>query len=253
MLELLPAGLVGNQNRSPIQFLKEQSLLQKNQVQGFCRGYLAQVDIYGAWLREGLPIEHDIEVQLVGQLSNPGFQIAAERDRAHLFNSGSRSRLLRLHGRGRRRSPTAVCQLCPLSAISRRRRRNISFLDFLQPQHPLHFGNGELVHRVITEGLPKSVISPDIVTLFSQRSTLLHERLRGIENRAAIMQLIIRVRWIRGEGQGELLGRLFPLLGLFQLHAAIKVFLSFLANRDDRGRQHAGHDDQGNNRVPTDS
>ena len=47
LLELLPAGLVGNQNRPPIQFLKEQSLLQKNQVQRFRRGHVAQVDIQG--------------------------------------------------------------------------------------------------------------------------------------------------------------------------------------------------------------
>ena len=124
-------------------------------------------------------------------------------------------------------------------------------LDLVEAQHPFHFGHRELIHRIVTEGLAKRVVGADVIALLGERPSLLHERLRRIENRAAIMQLEIDIARISRQRERELLRSLLPLLRLFVLHAAIEMVFTLLRERRDRQRQQATDNCQGQNRMPT--
>src|SRR5260370_29231533 len=131
-------------------------------------------------------------------------QVAIIIDDPHLFGTGRDYRFLRASVGGTWRRSTAA-RLVRLGVIGGRRcGRTLTFFYFLQAQHPFHFRDGELVHGIVTEGLAKSVVSSDVITLFRQRTPLLHEALRPVEDGATIIQLILGIRWVGSDGQYEL-------------------------------------------------
>jgi hypothetical protein len=108
----------------------------------------------------------------------------------------------------------------------------------LEAEHPLHLGDGQLVDRVVAVGLAVGVVGPAVVALLGERAPLLHELLRGVEERAPVVELELHLRGVGGDGEGELLRRALPLLRLLVLDAALEVLLALLRqHRDGRGQQ----------------
>src|SRR6185295_15395475 len=70
LLILWATRLIRDENCSPAQFLKEQTLLEKNVVKSLRRSYLLEVDIDGTRLDKRLPIENNIKVELLREAAN---------------------------------------------------------------------------------------------------------------------------------------------------------------------------------------
>ncbi len=97
---LRTACLVGNENCSAAEFLEEESFLKEQVIERLCGRDVLQADINLTRLGKRLPVEDDVEIQLIGERANQLFEIAFDVNNAKLLLRRSRE-ILRL-GAGRR-------------------------------------------------------------------------------------------------------------------------------------------------------
>ena len=72
--DIADVGFGRDQNRAAAQLLKKQTFLEEDVVEGLRCCDVAEIDIDGAWLRERLSIENDVELQLFCQTANEGLR-----------------------------------------------------------------------------------------------------------------------------------------------------------------------------------
>jgi hypothetical protein len=114
----------------------------------------------------------------------------------------------------------------------------------LQTQHARHLGSGEFVHRVVAHRLPEGVISSGEIALLGERAPLLHEPLRGVEDGAAVVQLVLDVGRTGGDGERKFLRGALPLLRILVFEAAFVILLALLRqHRYGSGQQAHDHDE----------
>jgi len=104
----------------------------------------------------------------------------------------------------------------------------------------------KLVRGVVAVGAPEGVVSAEVVAAFEQCAALLREELRGVEERAAVVELVLGVRRLGGEGQRIFLGGLLPLLRRLVVQPRTVVLLPLRRGGEGRrGGQAEGKDDGG--------
>ena len=82
--------MIRDQNSAPAELLEKQTLLKKDVVERLRGGDVAQIDIDVSRLHKRLPVENNIQVELLGEAANESFQISAVTNDAQLLSSGWR-------------------------------------------------------------------------------------------------------------------------------------------------------------------
>src|SRR5207253_5183432 len=107
--------------------------------------------------------------------------IAAETDYAQLLGSGGRRNCFLGPGpriRSGSRSPPGLVLWRGIGLSINTGRWDVALLYVLQTQHAFHFGYRQLIDRIVSKGLAKSVVTPQAASLLGPCASLLHEALR---------------------------------------------------------------------------
>ncbi len=124
--------------------------------------------------------------------------------------------------------------------------QSLALFHGLHPEHALHLGHSEFVHRVVTIRLPERIVCTDKISALGERPSLLHIGLRGVETGAPEMELILHVRWVGSHGKCELLSGLVPLLRILIIQATPEILLALFGERRHRHAEYANGKDKGN-------
>jgi hypothetical protein len=236
LLVLRALELVGDDDGARGELLEEEPLREEDVVERLRGRHVDEVN--GDFAPGEVAVEDDVDPDLAREVADELFEVAAVLDRLQLLVARGRERVVRAPGRFvggglqtrrglRPRDGRRTFGLLPLA------------LAGLKPERALHHRARELVRRVVAVGAAEGVVGAEVVAALQECRALLRKCLRGVEERAAEVELVLAVRGLGRGRERELLGRLLPLLRRLLPQPLLVVLLPLARPRDGRRREQA--------------